>query len=62
MRGAGIEPKWLCMIHSGRKAPAKLMVIEGVKGGRPGMKIAPPLVIYREDGTYTPAVEKMFRA
>ncbi|MBW2593405.1 MAG: tRNA1(Val) (adenine(37)-N6)-methyltransferase [Deltaproteobacteria bacterium] len=60
MRGAGIEPKWLCMIHSGRKTPAKLMVIEGVKGGRPGMKIAPPLVIYREDGTYTPAVEKMF--
>lgn len=60
MRGAGIEPKWLCMIHSGRKTTAKLMVIEGVKGGRPGMKIAPPLVIYSEDGTYTPEVEKMF--
>ncbi len=62
MRGAGIEPKWLCMIHSGRKTSAKLMVMEGVKGGQPGMKIVPPLFIYREDGTYTPAVEKMFGA
>jgi len=62
MRHAGIEPKWLCMIHSGRKTPAKLMVVEGVKVGGPGMKIAPPLFIYREDGTYTPAVEKMFGA
>jgi len=60
MRCAGIEPKQLCMIHSGRKTPAKLMVVEGVRGGRPGMKIAPPLIIYGEDGTYTPAVEKMF--
>jgi tRNA1Val (adenine37-N6)-methyltransferase len=60
MRRAGIEPKWLCMIHSGRETTAKLMVVEGVKGGRPGMKIAPPLFIYREDGTYTAAVEKMF--
>lgn len=60
MRGAGIEPKWLRMIHSGRETPAKLMVLEGVKGGCPGMKIAQPLIIYREDGTYTPAVEKMF--
>ena len=60
MRIAGIEPKRLCMIHSGRQTSAKRMVIEGVKGGRPGMKIAPPLIIYREDGTYTPAVEKMF--
>ena len=62
MRGAGIEPKWLCIIHSGRKTPAKLMVVEGVKGGQPGMKIAPPLFIYCEDGTYTPAVERMLGA
>lgn len=62
MCSAGIEPKWLCMIHSGRKTPAKLMVIEGVRGGRPGIQIAPPLIIHREDGTYTPAVEKMFQA
>ena len=60
MSSAGIEPKWLCMIHSSQKTHAKLMVIEGVKGGRPRMKIAPPLIIYREDGTYTPTVEKMF--
>ncbi len=62
MCGAGIEPKWVCMIHSGGKKSAKLMVIEGVKGGRSGIQIAPPLIIYREDGTYTPAVEKMFQA
>jgi len=57
-----IEPKWLCMIHSGRKTSAKLMVIEGVKSGRSGIQIASPLIIYHEHGNYTPAVEKTFKA
>lgn len=61
MRSSGIEPKFLRMIHSGRNTEAKLILVEGVKGGRPGTKIGPPLIIYREDGSYTDEVEKMFQ-
>jgi len=59
MRSAGIEPKFFRMIHSKRDTEAKLILLEGVKGGRPGIKIGQPLIIYRKDGSYTDEVEKM---
>ena len=60
MRAAGIEPKFYRMIHSNQNTDAKMILLEGIKGGRPGSKIAPPLFVYKEDGTYTDEVEKMF--
>lgn len=60
MNKARIEPKFIRMIHSGIDTQAKLILVEGVKGGRPGIKIAPPLIIYRDNNSYTDEVEKMF--
>jgi tRNA1Val (adenine37-N6)-methyltransferase len=60
MRTAGIEPKWLRMIHSRAEEPAKRILAEGKKGGRPGLTVGPPLVIYQPDGEYTPEVNRMF--
>jgi tRNA1(Val) A37 N6-methylase TrmN6 len=39
-----------------------LVLIEGLKGGKPGLKIAPPLIIYDENGDYTDDVKQMFEA
>ena len=61
MRTDGIEPKFLRMIHSRQDSEAALILIEGVKGGRPGLKIAPPLIIYDKRNHYTDEVESMFR-
>ena len=60
-RSSGIEPKRMRMIHSSSADEAKLFVIEGVKGGRAGVKIGPPLHIYQADGSYTSEVAKMFK-
>lgn len=60
MRNANLEPKLLCMIHSYKDTEAKLFIVEGVKGGRPGIKIVPPLVIYRDKNVYSDEVEEMF--
>jgi tRNA1Val (adenine37-N6)-methyltransferase len=60
MRSADIEPKFLRMIHSEADTDAKLILAQGVRGGRPGVKIAPPLMIYNQDGTYTDEVKAMF--
>ena len=60
LRTAGIEPKSLRMIHSGAKTEAKLVLVEGIKGGRPGVKIGSPLIIYDQKGAYTKEVEEMF--
>ncbi len=59
MRSASIEPKFLRMIYSGLHTESKLILIEGIKGGRPGTKIGPPLIIYSKDGSYTDEVKQM---
>ena len=61
MRIEGIEPKFIRTIHSRQDTKATLILIEGVKGGRPDLKIAPPLIIYDQDNDYTEEVESMFR-
>jgi len=61
MQSSGIEPKFCRMIHSGSTINAKLVLIEGVKGGHPGMVVPPPLFMYRENGDYTAEIEKMLR-
>jgi len=60
MHNENIEPKLLRMIHSNRDADAGLVLIEGLKGGRPGLKVAPPLFVYDEKGDYTAEVQQMF--
>lgn len=62
MHSAGLEPKYCCMIHSGKTSNAKMILIEGVKGAQPGVTIAPPMIIYQETGDYTDEIEQMFRA
>jgi tRNA1Val (adenine37-N6)-methyltransferase len=62
LRESRIEPKFLRTVHSHLNTEAKLVLVEGIKHARPGLKIAPPLAIYREDGAYTGEVEAMFRA
>ena len=60
MRSDRIEPKCIRTIHSTPRSEAKLILIEGIKGGNPGLKIRPPLIIYNENGEYTDAVQQMF--
>lgn len=55
-----VEPKYLRTVHSSADSEAKLILIEGVKGGRPGITIMSPLIIYESDGRYTDEVQQMF--
>lgn len=59
MRGAGIEPKWMQSIHSRKDEDAKLVLIKAIMRGKPGLKVAPPLVIYKADGDYTRTVRQL---
>lgn len=43
MKNQGLEPKRLQIHHPGPEAEAKLALVEGWKGARPGLHIAPPL-------------------
>lgn len=62
MRCGGIEPKQVRMIHSYRSSGGKLVLVIGVKGAKPGVKVMPPLYVYTQGGGYTREVQKMFIA
>jgi tRNA1Val (adenine37-N6)-methyltransferase len=61
MRNSKIEPKSVRMVHSGKDTGAKMILVEGKKGGRSGLKIGPPLIIYQENGSYSNEVALMFK-
>ena len=61
MRAGGIEPKRLRFVQSRREGPVKRVLVEGGKGARAGILIDPPVVLYREDGSYDVAAAAMFR-
>ena len=62
MRSAGIEPKYIRMIHSSRQMKAKRILVEGKKASRHGITIGPPLIIYRKNGSYSDEARAMFMA
>jgi tRNA1Val (adenine37-N6)-methyltransferase len=49
LRRKNIEPKRLRMIHSRVGQGAKLVMVEGRRAGKPGLKVDPPLYIYDGD-------------
>ncbi len=53
LRRHGLEPRRARFVHSFADAPATLVLVEGVKGARTGLKVAPPLVVYRGENEYT---------
>ncbi|HGH0763313.1 TPA: tRNA1(Val) (adenine(37)-N6)-methyltransferase [Staphylococcus pseudintermedius] len=60
MRHYRIEPKRLYMIFSKPGKAAQTIVVEGRKGGRQGLDIAPPFYIYDEQGDYTPEMKEIY--
>jgi tRNA1Val (adenine37-N6)-methyltransferase len=58
-RREGLEPKHLRPVCSQAEAPARRVLLEAVKGGRSGMQVDSPLVIYKTDGAYTDEVARM---
>ncbi|EIQ3759688.1 tRNA1(Val) (adenine(37)-N6)-methyltransferase [Staphylococcus pseudintermedius] len=60
MRHYRIEPKRLHMIFSKPGKAAQTIVVEGRKGGRQGLDIAPPFYIYDEQGDYTSEMKEIY--
>lgn len=61
MRAEGIEPKRLRSVHSTAGADARLVTVEGLKAGRPGLAVSPPLVVYDERGGYSAEVRALLQ-
>ncbi|TGA96511.1 tRNA1(Val) (adenine(37)-N6)-methyltransferase [Sporolactobacillus shoreae] len=53
MRQEGMEPKRLQFVHPRMGKPANMVLVEGTRGGRPGITVLPPIAVYGPDGQYT---------
>lgn len=60
MRQNNIEPKRLKLIYPFINAKSNLILIEGIKDGKPGFEIEPSIVVHNPDGSYTDEINKIF--
>ena len=60
MKRNNIEPKRIRFIYPKENTESNLVLIDGRKNGKPGLKILPPLYVHNDDGSYTKEVLKMF--
>ena len=61
MRKYNIEPKKIRLVYPGKNKEANILLIEGKKNGKKGLKILPPLYSHNKDGSYTEEIKKYFK-
>ena len=60
MKKNNIEPKKLCFVYPKTNMESNILLIEGIKNGKPGIKILPPIYTHNIDNTYTKEIQKYF--
>lgn len=60
MKKNNIEPKRVQFIYPKIDMEANIMLIEGTKNGKPGLKIMPPIYTHEKNGEYTETIKKYF--
>lgn len=55
-----IEPKKMQLVYPKAEKNANMLLVEGVKNGRSGLKILEPLIVHDVNGKYVPKIRKMF--
>ena len=58
-RKYSIEPKKIQFIYPKKGKNSDLFLIEGIKNGKPGIKMLSPLVIHNDDNSYTDEVQEI---
>lgn len=60
MRNYRLEPKRLRFVHPSIGKRANLILIEGLKNGKPQLKMMKPLYVYGDNGKYTDEINKIY--
>lgn len=61
MSQAGLEPKRLQLVHSTMNQKPKMLLVEGIRAGKPGLEVLPPLCVYKADGSYSDEIQKYYK-
>lgn len=60
MKNNNIEPKKMQLVYPFKNKEANILLIEGRKNGKPGLKILNPLYSHTDKGEYTEEIKKYF--
>ena len=60
MKKNNIEPKRIQFIYPKMNSESNLVLVDGRKNGKTGLKVLQPLYVHNEDGSYTEEVLKLF--
>ena len=60
MRAARIEPKRVRFVVARENAAPKLVLVEGLKGGRPALHVQPMLITHDAHGNFTPEMRRIY--
>ena len=60
MRKYNLEPKRLKFVYPFKNSESNLVLIEGSKNGKPGIKVECPIVVHNDDGSYSKEINFMF--
>lgn len=60
MRARRLEPKRLRMVHPRADRHANMLLIEAIKNGGVELRIDPPLIVHREDGSYSEEIQAIY--
>lgn len=62
MSAYGIEPKRMRLVYPYIDKEPNMVLLEGLRGGRPRMQVEPPLIVYQKDGEYTEELMKIYQS
>jgi tRNA1(Val) A37 N6-methylase TrmN6 len=60
MRRAGIEPKELQMTAPRAGEAPNIVLVHGIKGAGPELKLLPEIAVHTADGGYTPLIYRIY--
>lgn len=60
MHQYGIEPKRMKMVHPFVDKEPNMVLLEGLRGGRPRITVEKPLIIYKQPGAYTDEIYDIY--
>ncbi|WP_245590431.1 tRNA1(Val) (adenine(37)-N6)-methyltransferase [Aneurinibacillus terranovensis] len=60
MRKYKIEPKRVRFVHPRRSAGANMILVEGIRDGKPDLKVLPPLIVYKDNGNYCDEIYEIY--
>ena len=60
LTGLGLEPKRMRLVYPYLDREPNMVLLDCVRGGKPRLKVMPPLIVYREEGVYTDEIYEIY--